>query len=204
MELPWKLAIFLIKLHWAMYELPFEGNIDYRCGGSLISKNYVLTASHCLTTSKVYNPVHVVLGKVSLGDTDLDGEEPLKIRIKKIILHPDYKSSNAYNDIALIELEEPVPAYSKVLKPACLYTDINDIDPNVLLHVTGWGVYQKNGRITSKLLLKGEMKCVDRNSCRSVYGERLSIPEGINSEQICASDRENGEVDACNGDSGKI
>lgn len=65
-----------------------------------------------------------------------DGTFPQDFKIKKIIRHPEYKSSSNYHDIALFELQGNA-AMDKNLRPACLWND-NQFNATKGW-VTGWG-----------------------------------------------------------------
>jgi secreted trypsin-like serine protease len=80
--------------------------IDWLCGGSLISENFVLSAGHCASVGREAPDV------VRIGDQDLTVNEtgiaPQEIDIKNIIVHPQYKHTLKYHDLALFELVNPI------------------------------------------------------------------------------------------------
>lgn len=75
-----------------------------------------------------------------LGDLDIDSTEdnarPKDYRIVKHVIHPNYKRSERYNDIALFQLETNAE-FSQYVRPICLNTDPS-LDPDQMI-ATGWG-----------------------------------------------------------------
>lgn len=53
-------------------------------------------------------------------------------------MHPDYSENDKIHDIALLRLNEPLK-FNNLVKPACLYTNENDLMADTTLTVIGFG-----------------------------------------------------------------
>ncbi|XP_029013850.1 protein Z, vitamin K-dependent plasma glycoprotein a [Betta splendens] len=104
------------------------------CSGVILKENVVLTSAQC---AKKYSSFNVVVGKRSAG-TD-DGEQTLYVKL--IHVHPRYVEGRPENDLAVLELRDPVAFKSNVVA-ACLPE--RDFAESVLTAgelpavVTGW------------------------------------------------------------------
>ncbi|XP_017781532.1 PREDICTED: venom protease-like isoform X1 [Nicrophorus vespilloides] len=165
------------------------------CGGSLISKRFVLTAGHCLKSKDLGDVKYVRLGDLNLEKTD-DKAEPQDFTVKRTIKHPEYKHPIQYNDIALIELDRDVIINDYVI-PACLNTDR---DTPSTFTATGWG-HLKFGGTISYHLQKVMINYTDYGTCRQAFEVNARrLPNGIlEDRQICAGAP---KKDTCQGDSG--
>ncbi|KAJ8921898.1 hypothetical protein NQ315_008531 [Exocentrus adspersus] len=173
--------------------------VEWSCGGSLISENYVLTASHCLRSGRMGLAKLIRIGMTNQSDTSHMQE----LTISEVMYHRDYDFSSKYHDIALMKLSKNVDL-NTFARPACLHTG-KEL-PTKRAIATGWGNLGFSAEASNDLM-KVVLEFFDHASCNHTYRRKIKrgdseIKRGILDDlQICAGSHQEPK-DTCQGDSG--
>lgn len=171
---------------------PANQSYSFRCGGTIISEQYVVTAAHCISNIDHLKVNFVRVGVIRIPDLVQDYNSSTDVKVIETTLYPEgYKRVKRHHDIALLKLEKSL-IWTKYVRPACLYSR-ND-NPSAL-EVTGWGLLEIHKR--SEILQRAVLSSVSTEKCARIY----SGLKKITSNQICAKDKLN-RSDTCKGDSG--
>ncbi|XP_022083408.1 enteropeptidase-like [Acanthaster planci] len=160
---------------------------EHRCGATLITNRWAVTAAHCLGSVH-----HIVLGSTNFHGNPASRRE---IMVETVFPHPFYDPVNLDNDIALVKLESPVK-FSGAIRPACLNTEQNETLVFDTCYIAGWGHTSAGGAVSYDLQ-EARLPLVPQDICQ----DQSNSPHLVSKNQLCAGVTEGG-IDTCQGDSG--
>jgi tryptase len=191
-EWPWQVRLFN----------PEDDDEGY-CGGSLIARQWVLTAAHCTYQDGAFlDEIVIGYGSNELGKLS-------RIASGKVIPHAEYDAATFANDIALIKLAKPAKIITGTTIDLPRQGSLGHLAGKTAW-LTGWGhLYDPkqlaekypDGDIPSGELVPAKLQEVDvviqdDGACLKSNGG-APYPEG----QLCAG-HDLGGKDSCYGDSG--
>uniref|UniRef100_A0A6M2DXR5 trypsin n=1 Tax=Xenopsylla cheopis TaxID=163159 RepID=A0A6M2DXR5_XENCH len=160
------------------YQVSLLFGNTHSCGGSLIAKNWVLTAAHCIIPTN-YN--------VRVGST-IKEQGGIVHKVKQQYKH-NFNESTADYDYALIELETPVEINDKV-NIIKLADENSELKPGTKLVVTGWGLTEPGP--PTDILQELTVSYVTQEECEKVYPglltDRMFCAGGEDGKGICSND----------------
>ncbi|KAG8452121.1 hypothetical protein GDO86_004061 [Hymenochirus boettgeri] len=160
------------------------------CGGTILSKDIILTAAHCINQTKYFK---VVVGKLNiLKNESIESTH----KVEKIIVHPRFVKLTYDYDIAVIKLRDYINFTDNII-PACIPDP--DFADQVLMNepaamVSGFGRLHERG-VQAKKLQMLQVPYIKRHRCIE------SSTHVITENMFCAG-FEVEVKDACQGDSG--
>ncbi|XP_044133425.1 ovochymase-1 [Bufo gargarizans] len=180
---PWTVSIKLYERHI--------------CGGTIVEKNLVVTAAHCVYPANNDKIQHLV---VVAGEYDqkIDDPQQQDIPVSDVKMHPKYKHDGSMSyDIALVYLQKPILLGSRVQR-VCLPQVGEKVEPGTMCVASGWGRVNESGEL-SNILQEVNLPILDDEMCRSALAS-MGLPH-LHNSMICAGFPDGGK-DACQGDSG--
>nr|XP_029716067.1 polyserase-2-like [Aedes albopictus] len=183
--------------HTAIHHREGTGAPVYKCGGSILNEDTILTAGHCVRLSSGVIPPENLIVQVGRQRLHVADDRAQEHAVDHIMVHKKFRLGALQHDIALIKLATHIK-FTSFIQPVCLW---NRGEDRLLIRnkdgtVVGFGATRTAGY--SETLNKAELKVVDNQVCidsnRGVFGLALT------GDMFCAGS--NDGVNACNGDSG--
>uniref|UniRef100_A0A6I8NJM9 chymotrypsin n=2 Tax=Ornithorhynchus anatinus TaxID=9258 RepID=A0A6I8NJM9_ORNAN len=155
------------------------------CGGSLISKDWVVTAAHCAVSTS-----HLVIA----GEFDHSSEEEdiQVLKIAKVFKNPKFNMFTIRSDITLLRLASPAQL-SDTVSPVCLPSSSDEFPVDSTCVTTGWGLTKHTNSKTPDKLQQASLPLLSNDDCKKFWGNKIT------DEMVCAGAS---GVSSCMGDSG--
>lgn len=177
----------------AQGEFPYQVSVQtssHKCGGSIIDKNHILTAAHCvdgLTASRL---------RIRAGSNQHASGGKL-VKVAKVTQHAEYDKKSSKNDIAVLKLASSLE-FGDTISAVDLPSSADDVPPvGTECSVTGWGSTSSGGGSIPSNLLVAYVNIIDHEECKKNYADSTEVDDNM----ICAGAKAGGK-DACQGDSG--
>ncbi|KAH8397804.1 hypothetical protein KR222_002159, partial [Zaprionus bogoriensis] len=171
------------------HQISLRQSGSHICGGSIIARDVILTAGHCVSTqldngTLEYTPANLLSIRAGSLDRFSGG---MLIDVDEVVVHEEY--SSFWNDVALLKLKQPL-IYSSQISAIPLASEETPAGSAVI--VSGWGRLVTGGDVPRHLQWN-TLSSISKRSCGlaiAVYRDNM----------LClAHESGNG---ACNGDSG--
>lgn len=137
---------------------------SHTCGGSIISKDYVVTAAHCVKQGNNVAPANQL--EIQAGSLLLSSGG-VRVPVATVTVHPNYNSNG--HDVAVLRLRNSLTFNSNI---AAIKLATEDPPNDATVDISGWGAISQRGPISNSLLYV-QVKALSRESCQKTYLRQL-------------------------------
>ncbi|XP_068045471.1 acrosin-like [Anomalospiza imberbis] len=170
-----------------------ENGTWHMCSGALIHPQWVLTVAQCFARAGDISIYEVVMGTTDVAQP---GPEAAVRRIQRLLVHQHYVAATARNNIALLELEQPVEC-SDYIQLGCVPDSSLAVPELKTCYMAGWRATPDSAPGPRLVLQEAKVRLMDVQLCNSSrwYGG------AVHPQDLCAG-YPRGGIDTCQGDIG--
>ncbi|KAJ2359097.1 Plasma kallikrein [Coemansia erecta] len=188
-----------------------EGDATAFCGGTIIARQWILTAGHCVVDTNSGHALHTANNKtisgkhltrsykhakpgnivVGVGSVSSVGTRPLKV--SKVYVHPQLNLDYFDNDVALLKLKKKLK-FTRNVQP--IRIDSDTIEDGLTVTGIGWGKTSLDSQGTADVLQQVDLTIGNEELCHRIRPEFTSN----DGNYICVTTPDG--RDTCSGDSG--
>ncbi|NWZ74506.1 ACRO protein, partial [Acrocephalus arundinaceus] len=140
-----------------------ENGTWHMCAGALISPQWVITVAQCFFRAGDTSRWEVVIGATDLSQP---GPEAEVRHIQRLLMHQSYVSATALNNIALVELDQPVEC-SDYIQLGCV-ADCNLVVAELkTCYIAGWRATKDSAPGSRLVLQEAKVRLIDVQLCNS-------------------------------------
>lgn len=152
-------------------EFPFAGTIyePRKCGCTIISKNYVLTAAHCVFHPDTKRQIPVSEFKLHFG-SDCRDDKGITTGVNAVRVHCNYDKVSHDYDIALMILSDPLGFHENV-KSVKIASANDAFVPGLDAWIVGWETTHQNEE-QLECLKSTKISLLNRYECQSNYNSK--------------------------------
>jgi len=170
------------------------------CGGSLVSREHVLTAAHCIDDTFIKSGGYMIGSLCTDEINDSNCDQPQDWRtVQDVFIHPYYDEKKRMNDFAIVRLNAPTTIKYVRMDEGKSTT----YKEGTKLWAVGYGKTKIRGSITGEGVLHHvRMNYQNNEECNNILNEELehmNISVDITDDMMCVADRRKA---SCQGDSG--
>lgn len=186
-DVPWQAALRFRNTQYA------------KCGGTIIHKNWILTAAHCMFYSdgKLIEAadLDIVIGATNIKTSP----EMMEVPLQRIVVHEHYHHGQYHYDLALLKTNVDLIQERSNFKTSTIsLAEDEDIKPYAKGLVSGYGILEYKAAVPNFDLYSLNLTIVPDIRCYEAFSDTFD-----GDIMFCAGDLDSFyRKDTCSGDSG--